>query len=117
MHFPLDPRFSGAQGEFRNFGADEMRVTIKSILGDVTQKGQARPYPDREIKRHPDLIDWFVVKFDDGGSNAVHRDNLMPVRFEQQRRMIAEDAERMCVPGWATPRWKQLFAGKGEPRA
>lgn len=86
-----------------------MRVTIKSAAGGHVTKGHARPYSAREIKRHPELADWFVVKFDDGGSNAMHRDNLMPVRFEQQRRMIVEDAERMCVPGFATPRWRELF--------
>lgn len=86
-----------------------MRVTIKTAAGSFTAKGDARPYPARDIARRPELANWFVVKFDGGGSNAVHRDNLMPVRFEQQRRMIAEDAERMCVPGFATPRWRQLF--------
>jgi hypothetical protein len=85
-----------------------MRVTVKSAAGSNVAKGTARPYPARKVARHPELADWFIVKWDDGGSNAVHRDNVMPVRFEQQRRMIAEDGERMCIPGFATPRWMYL---------
>lgn len=89
-----------------------MRVTVRSAAGSIIAKGTARPYPARDIARRPELANWFVVKFDDGGSNAVHRDNVMPVRFEKQRQMIAEDAGRMCVPGLATPRWRQLFGAQ-----
>lgn len=32
-----------------------------------------------------------------------------PLSSEARRLWILEEAERLCIPAWATPRWRQVY--------
>jgi hypothetical protein len=87
------------------------RVLVRPAAGKhITKATVVRRYSAREIARShaPDLAEWLIVRFDDGGTLACHQDSLQPVTVEAQRVWIQEEAERLCMPAWATPRWQRI---------